>query len=268
MKKVFRFVLCLVSFLLFLTAAACARLYFFLRRKGHWTAVAVLNRLLAVFLVRIIGVRISVSGPRPARPARGLFLVSNHLGYLDGFVLGSLFPLIYTSKSELKRWPLFGAMSKLSGTLFIERDRKNHIAEYIRSMTQVLRQGGNLLFFPEGTSGNGEELLAFRSAFFEAPVQASSPIVPISLCYRKIDGIPVGRANRDQIYWYGDMTFMGHFFRLLSHRSVDVDVIFHEAIVPRAGQEKDFLRKDVSESACKAVASKLSRQAVLNQAGA
>lgn len=256
MLRIFRLMLCLACFLLFLTAAACLRLCFFLLRKEHWKVMSVLNRFLASCLVSIIGVRISFSGSRPSPGARGLFLVSNHLGYLDGFILGSLFSLVYTSKSELKQWPVIGAMTNLSGTLFIERERKNHITEYIRKMSHVLGQGVNLLFFPEGTTTNGEKLLNFRSAFFEAAVQARSPVVPITLCYLSLDGYPITENNRDQLYWYGEMTFMGHFFRLLSHHEISVEVVFHDMIPPE-NSRRGLLRKDLSESAYKAIASKL-----------
>ncbi len=258
MRRLFKLFLCVACFIVFLLVACLVRVSFFiLRPKRRWVPIAHLNRALAWCLVRLIGVRMRLAGS--GRPqAGGLFLVSNHVGYLDGFVLGALFPVIYTSKSELKHWPLIGAMTELSGTLFIDRQRKNHISEYIADMAGVLRQGVNVLFFPEGTSTNGEKLLPFKSAFFEAPLKAGCGVVPVTLCYRALDGRPLTPENRGQVYWYGEMTFMDHFFRLLGHRSIDVDVIVHETISLSVQGEKELARKDLSERAFTTIASSLS----------
>ncbi|QAT16315.1 1-acyl-sn-glycerol-3-phosphate acyltransferase [Candidatus Velamenicoccus archaeovorus] len=257
MRRLLKLIPCVVCFIVFLLAACLVRLSFFvLRPKRRWAPIACLNRALASCFVRLIGVRMRLVGSRQV-PAGGLFLVSNHVGYLDGFVLGALSPLIYTSKSELKRWPLIGAMTELSGTLFIDRQRKNHISEYIDDIAGVLRQGVNVLFFPEGTSTNGDKLLPFKSAFFEAPLKAGCGVVPVTLRYRALDGRPLTPENRGQVYWYGEMTFMDHFFRLLGHRSIDVDVVIHETISLSGGSEKEFARKDLSERAFATIASSL-----------
>lgn len=262
MRRLLKLILCAVCFVVYLLAAGLVRLSFFvLRPKRRWVSIAHLNRALAWCLVRLIGVRMRAAGSRPASSG-GLFLVSNHVGYLDGFVLGALFPVIYISKSELKGWPLIGAMTRLSGALFIDRQRKNHISEYIEDIAGVLRQGANVLFFPEGTSTNGERLLPFKSAFFEAPLKAACGVVPVTLRYQAIDGRPLTGENRGQVYWYAEMTFMDHFFRLLGHCSIEVDVVFHEMISLCAQGEKDLARKELSERAFASIASSLSASVI------
>lgn len=211
------------------------------------------SRLIQIFcscLVRILNIRLTVRGSLsfPAR-SKGAFLVSNHLSYADGFILGSLFPVIYISKSEIKKWPLIGLMADFSGTLFIDRKRKNHVAEYIDAIAGTLSAGANVLYFPEGTSTNGEELLPFKAAFFEAPIIAGAPVVPVSLAYTTIDGKPLGKDNRDRIYWYGDMTFAGHFFRLMCCSGLDVCVTIYSAFEPSSSEDRSIARKRLSEAA-------------------
>jgi hypothetical protein len=36
-------------------------------------------------------------------------------------------------------------------------------------------------------------------------------IVPVTIAYKTIDEQPMTAANRDLIYWYGDMDFVSHF---------------------------------------------------------
>ncbi len=248
-----RLLLCLLSllfyFLVSLFVFLCSP---FLTQSLKRRIASGLIRLFCLCLVRIINIKIEAPGARGSFSSNGLgsFLVSNHLGYVDGFVLGATFPLIYVGKAEIRRWPVIGQMSEVSGTLFIDRQRKNHVAEYIRSIADVLKGGSHVLFFPEGTSTNGETLLPFKSAFFEAPLIASAPIVPISIVYKKINGSDITKENRDTVYWYGDMTFAGHFFRLLFCDSVEVQVKIHAPVVFEALEEdRNLLRKLVTEAA-------------------
>lgn len=258
MRAGFKLVLCLVCFAVYLVVLCVMRLFFFLLPQGkHNKALAFISHIFALCLKGIMGLRIHVIGKKPAAGGKGMLLVSNHLGYLDGFALGSVFPLIYTSKSELKGWPVIGAMTYLSGTIFLERQRKNNIGSYIEKMAFVLKQGVNVLFFPEGTSTNGEGLLAFKSAFFAAPILAGSSVLPISLLYTAVNGKPLTTLNKDRLYWYGDMTFFGHFLKLLSQRSIDMEVHLHDEIPSGDRLQNEFLRKDLSEQAYRAISSKL-----------
>jgi 1-acyl-sn-glycerol-3-phosphate acyltransferase len=200
-------------------------------------------------LVKIINIRIKVSGCFFARAKKGAFIISNHSSYVDGFVLGALFPVIYVGKAEIKSWPLIGVMTDFSGTLFIDRKRKNHIAAYIREIADTLAGGVNVLFFPEGTSTNGETLLPFKAAFFEAPLDAGAVVIPVSLVYKSLDNRPMDKSNRDMVYWYGDMTFFGHFFKLLSHRILEVEARIHSPIAVEGSDDRSVARKRASEQA-------------------
>lgn len=207
--------------------------------------VSRLTRIFTLSLVRVIGIRVKVIGGSRlgARKAKGYFFASNHLSYVDGFVLGSLFPVVYVSKSDLKKWPVIGLMSDFSGVLYVDRSRKNKISDHIEAMVDTLSAGANVLFFPEGTSSDGEELLPFKPAFFEAPLAAGAPIVPLTITYMSVDGESVSATNRDRIYWYADMTFAGHFFRLLSCSNIDVEVDIHPEIRLEAVEDSIALRK-------------------------
>ncbi len=246
--RLIKLALCLTGFLVYFFISL------FVCRKRR-----VLSRLIRFFdryLLFVLNIKVKVSGPRPdfSKISRGAFLVSNHLSYVDGFVLGAIFPLLYISKADLKKWPLIGSMSEVAGTIFIDRQKKSGVADSIASIVRALGQRVNVLFFPEGTSTNGEGLKPFKSAFFQAPIMASAPIVPLSIVYRSIDGRHIGPDNRDLVYWYGDMTFVDHFFRLLGARRVDVEVKLHKAIIAQESVDEGMLRKRVSEAAYEVIA--------------
>lgn len=221
--------------------------------------MARLAQLFARCLVFIIRVKIDIRGeiPKDNLCCQGRFFVSNHLSYLDGFVLGALFAVVYVTKMELKKWPLIGLMTEVSGTLFVDRDHKGCLLGAIQEIAETLKAGGNVLYFPEGTSSNGDRLFPFVPTFFEAPLAAGASIVPVSLIYQSVDKSPVTAANRDKVCWYGGMTFINHFFNLLSCRSIEVIVKIHPCLeLPDTDDNfaRRMQRKQICELAYKAIA--------------
>lgn len=256
----FRFFFCFLSFFIFLFLSGLFYfLFIFYKSSRRRSLMTRLVQLFARCLVSIMGVKIDVEGSvlhlNPDH--QGVFFVSNHLSYLDGFVLGSLFPVVYVTKMELKKWPLIGFMTEISGTLFVDRNHKDCLLGAVQEMADTLKDGGNILYFPEGTSSNGDHLLLFMPTFFEAPLAAGARIVPVTLVYRAIDGSPVAADNRDKVYWYGEMTFLDHFFVLLSCRSVEVVVKVHSYLESPDTDDnfsRRMQRKQICELAREAVA--------------
>lgn len=220
-----------------------------LRIPGRWRIVSRVARPLACALRVILNVRVTVEGNRGRLSRGGHVIISNHLGYLDGIVLGSLFPLIYVSKKEVRKWPVIGAWTALCGQIFIDRERREKVPLLVEEIVKKLKQKANVLIFPEGTSTNGETLLPFQSVPFAAPLRIQAPIVPVSLTYKRIDNQPVSASNRDQIYWYGDMEFAVHFWNLLALRNIEVVVKIHPTIETSIYKNNSLGRKQVTHAA-------------------
>jgi 1-acyl-sn-glycerol-3-phosphate acyltransferase len=147
----------------------------------------------------------------------GYVIISNHFGYLDGIILGSLFPVIFVSKKEVKSWPLVGQWTTLCGTVFSNRQKKGLIPLSVTGISQRLKQGANILLFPEGAATNGERMLPFQTAPLAAPLRSLAIIVPVTLAYQSIvlaattqAGISVvgPRYPYQQLIWnqYGGLT--------------------------------------------------------------
>jgi 1-acyl-sn-glycerol-3-phosphate acyltransferase len=158
--------------------------------------------------------------PEGKFPSRGL-LVANHLGYLDILVLSAMHPCVFVSKQEVRSWPLFGLMAKLSGTVFVDRARSSaaHIAN--AEMSRALAQGAVVVLFPEGTSSDGSQVLPFRPALFDAATKAGASVVSAHISYDVADG----SAASDVCYW-GEMSFFPHLLRLLSRHDIRARVRF------------------------------------------
>ncbi|MEW6299088.1 MAG: lysophospholipid acyltransferase family protein, partial [Thermodesulfobacteriota bacterium] len=179
----------------------------------------------------LFGLRVRVRGTPPPAPC---LLVANHLSYLDILVLATQMDIVFVAKAEVARWPVIGFLGRAAGTVFIDRARKRDLPRVIQAMTDALRRGQRVAFFPEGTSSAGALVLPFHSPLFEAAVRAGVPVRYASLTYRTTcDVPPASRA----VCWWGDMTFARHLYALLQLSGVRATVSFGRDAV-EAGNRK------------------------------
>ena len=172
--------------------------------------------------------RIKTTGHVSLLKDKGLFFISNHMGYLDGVVLGSLIPAVFISKKEVQSWPLFGWVVTISGTIFINRQNKGSILKTVEEIAACLRDQNNILIFPEGTSTDGTKVLPFQPSVFAACLKNGTRIVPIRISYTHVNGRPISPPH--QLSWYGQVPFHRHLWTVLAHRQINVEVHVLDAV--------------------------------------
>lgn len=214
---------------------------------NRWKIVSRVNRIYTLLLRSILNVKVTVTGDEGQLERGGYVIIANHVGYIDGIVLGSIFPIVFVSKKEVRSWPIVGQWNILCGTIFIDRQHKGQVGALVNEMARKLQHEANILLFPEGTSTNGERMLPFQTVPLAAPLRSRSVIVPTTIAYKSIDDVPVGAANRDLIYWYGDMDFMSHFWKLLALRSIDVLVTIQPKVECFRYPDNSAGRKQLAE---------------------
>lgn len=158
----------------------------------------------------LMGVRVESDGPPPPP---GSLLVSNHLSYLDVLVLWSRVPATFVSKAEVRHWPVLGWAVTAAGTLYLERERRTAVKPMVDAVAERLALGETVVFFPEGTSSPGQELLPFRPSLFEAARAVGGRVHVASLAYATDD--PTTPAS-ETVAWWGDAPFAAHFLGLLT----------------------------------------------------
>lgn len=177
---------------------------------------------------RIIGMRIVVQGT-PSDVIPSLF-ASNHVSYLDIIVLGSLLSAVFIAKKEVGQWPGFGTIARLGRTIFVDRHPSKSREQRDEMLKRLSETQESLILFPEGTSGDGNRVLPFKSALFSAVEVSCIPVQPVSIAYTRLDGLPMGRAWRPFFAWYGDMDLAPHLWEALGMGDVTVEVIFHKPV--------------------------------------
>lgn len=103
---------------------------------------------------------------------RGLIVVANHPSLLDAVMLVSRLPRsACVMKASLMRSPFLGPGARLAR--YISNDSTNGM---IRLAVEDLRQGGQLLMFPEGTRTTLSPLNPFRPGFALIAKLAAAPV--------------------------------------------------------------------------------------------
>jgi 1-acyl-sn-glycerol-3-phosphate acyltransferase len=180
---------------------------------------------------RILGFRIRVIGtPTAERP---VLFAANHISYTDITILGSMIPGSFIAKAEVADWPFFGWLAKLQRSVFVDRQVRS-TATQRAAISDRLAAGDALILFPEGTSGDGNRVLPFKSALFGAARTGEESrqviVQPVSLAYTRLDGIPIGRLYRPLFAWYGTVDLAPHLWSMVGLGTVEVVVEFHPPI--------------------------------------
>jgi 1-acyl-sn-glycerol-3-phosphate acyltransferase len=201
---------------------ACGRL---LRILGHilaglWVAAVRLPRLQpsqqsaqvqawSLALLGHAGIALEVRGQPPVTGP--VLLVSNHISWLDIPVMHAARHCRFVSKSDVKDWPLIGTLATAAGTLYIERSSRRDALRMMHLMRDALQANEVLAVFPEGTTGDGHQLLAFHANLLQAAVSADAPAQPVGL--RFVDQAS-GQTSQGPSY-RGDETLFGSIWRTL-----------------------------------------------------
>jgi 1-acyl-sn-glycerol-3-phosphate acyltransferase len=188
---------------------------------NSWT-----ERLWSLGLLQVLGVRLSRRGARPTAP---YFIVANHLSYLDILVLGAELGAVFISKHELGSWPVLGHISRVTGTIFIDRGRRRDAVRVMEEISAAIGAGAGVLLFPEGTASRGDGILPLRPALLEWAVRSGHPVHAAAVRYatERPD-----RPAADAVCWWGvAMPFLPHFMGLASLPRIHAEVIYGETPV-------------------------------------
>ncbi|CAM5579045.1 lysophospholipid acyltransferase family protein [Streptomyces aurantiogriseus] len=176
-------------------------------------------------VVRAAGVRVRTTGA--AAPAGGLLLVANHISWLDIPLLAAVRPARMLAKTEVRQWPVAGALAARGGVLFIDRDRLRALPGTVARVAEALRAGQAVAVFPEGSTWCGRAQGHFRRAVFQAALDARVPVQPVRIRYRA-EG---GTASTAPAF-VGDDSLLASLWRVATARKLVAEVEVGPAITP------------------------------------
>lgn len=181
-------------------------------------------------VMRALGVRVALHG----LPYRGACLyISNHrsmldplieLGYLDTYIL---------SKAEVASYPLIGPGARATGVFFVERHKADSRKAALQSVEHLLKNGYQVLIYPEGTTHAVEYTSDFKPGTFEVAAKMKMPVVPVMIEYP------------DSSYYWTDGSLMQYFMNIFSARKTHHVQL--EIGLPVFEERSDILLQKVQE---------------------
>lgn len=129
------------------------------------------------------GATIEVRGLEHIQPRQTYVVVANHYSQFDILALYGWLPLDlkWVMKKELRRVPFIGFSCAAMGHVFIDRANKQAAKASLQALKSSLPADVSVLFFPEGTRGNGQALLPFKRGAFTTAKVLNKAILPISI---------------------------------------------------------------------------------------
>ncbi len=181
-------------------------------------------------LCRLLGIRLHIEGA--IERDRPVLVVANHSSWLDIPVLSAVAPVSFIAKKEVGGWPFVSQLARLQRSVFVDRTRRTAVAGTTSEMAQRLRSGDALVLFAEGTSTDGNRVLPLRTSLFGAVMPGDGNEIPSSravvqtcaIVFGHLHGLPIDRAGRSLVGWYGDMEMGRHAWELLKAGPLDVSI--------------------------------------------
>ena len=203
--------------------------------------------------------RVNVADPGHQGPSgrqvsakRPLLIASNHVSWTDISVLGSMLDASFVAKSEVAGWPVIGWLSSLQRCVYVDRDRRRKSGDQAGEIAGRLSARQAIILFAEGSTGDGNRMLPFKTTLFGAAARAIAEgaadtvyIQPVALAYTRLHGMPMGRWHRPLAAWIGDQDLLPHAKALLLEGGIDVEVHFGEPVAFSAGASRKAVAAEV-----------------------
>ncbi len=232
----------LMTFHLLLALILCVAMIMLPRNIFH-----ILIQYWAKRLLRILRIKITLSGEVLKFLSKDTYLiVSNHISWLDIPVIFSLKPITFVSASDVKTWPIIGILAKISGAIFVDRNRKSSLVEVIQAMNHHFKnEKQSICIFPEGITSNGYQVLPFKSNLFQSAFESKKLLLPLSIKYKENNVL----TNRTS--FHGSTTLFQSFKRVAKSNLIEVVVDIGHPVKPTQS------RKDLSLKIQEAIALKI-----------
>ena len=236
-------VLASIYLVVIFTVVSLMTLILFRDRKARLERISRNTALFSPILLKIMGVKFKTVDQSHGKALDGQCLVvANHISYVDVFILAAIRPMLFISSVELSQKFFVGHISKLGGTLFVERRKNRSLREEIGNIASVLDYGFAVVLFPEATTSNGLAMLPFRPSLFESAIRSRADVTPVCIRYLKVDGQDLNMDNKDHIVFHGGINFAVHIIRLFRHHDIEAEVRIFNRVDTAGKTRKELVR--------------------------
>lgn len=169
-------------------------------------------------LLRFCGVRVSYSGI--VVKAKPVLFVSNHVSWLDIFVINKQRATSFVAKKEIRNWPVLGWLVAWAGTVFIDRTQRHAIKQVVIQVQEKLERNQAVGLFPEGKTSNGLQVQPFHSSLFETAIRTQMDVQPVALRFYH------GTQRCTVVAFVGEQSIVQNVWLLLTRPGVHIECEF------------------------------------------
>lgn len=169
-------------------------------------------------LLRFCGVGVVYSGTVVS--TQPVLFVSNHVSWLDIFVINKRRATAFVAKQEIRQWPVLGWLVAWAGTVFIDRSQRQALKQVVAQVQSKLEQNQAVGLFPEGRTSNGLQVQPFHSSLFETAIRTQLDVQPVALRFYS------GAQRCTVVPYVGDQNLMQNVWLLLTRPAVRIECEF------------------------------------------
>ncbi len=206
-----------------------------------WFPLSIRRRILqnwSAGLLDIFNVRIDIADDDALRSLRHGLIVTNHISWLDVFVLNAVVPMRFVAKSEVRRWPVIGWLCARAQTLFLERGKARSAARINVQMVSLLQSGECLAIFPEGTTTDGRQVAHFHSSLLQPAIDAGAKVHPVAIRYQDRDG-----AHSTAAAYIDELSFGASMWNILGTPELHVRLLATPPLDAQGMDRRNLTRK-------------------------
>lgn len=124
--------------------------------------------------------RLKVEGLKNIDPLKTYVIVANHQSLADIIIIYQIRMYFkWVAKKELLKLPFIGGLLWVNDHVLLSREEHGSIKKVYRKAAELLRNGVSMLFFPEGTRSDTDDMGEFKNGAFKLAIKEAKPILPI-----------------------------------------------------------------------------------------
>jgi 1-acyl-sn-glycerol-3-phosphate acyltransferase len=152
----------------------------------------------------------------------------------------------------MESWPFLGWMTTMAGTVYVDRGAGGSADKATAGMQAAAAEGVPVVFFPEGTTSNGQQVLEFRTGLLAKSLEAGQPITAAYIRYTlEADNGPGVTVEDDVCFWGDDVNMLKHIFKFVGLQGTHVWVRI--ASEPIRFSDRNLERRVAADEAREAV---------------
>ena len=139
-------------------------------------------------LLSIGAINYSVHGLENLNKDSNYVFASNHESALDILLVfaGLPYHIVFISKIELKKIPLFGLAMVAGGHFFVDRsNHKKSMESLDKAKDSMKKTPRSIILYPEGTRSIDGSIQSFKKGGLVMAMNMGVPVVPIAMCGTK-----------------------------------------------------------------------------------